>query len=119
MDPAALSACRRIALSRQGMERSYVNHLAEAEAVVEVQGITATSPTTGGRALILRVIRGSRRVGEVIVFPASGMSNCDRPWLQVGRRGIVFLRRDVPKFPGFVSEDELRFLRRQGLLRVD
>ena len=102
------------------MERRYVNDFAEAEAVVEIEGIAAITATSAGSALILRVFRGNRRVGDVLEFPGPWpLTNCDFPLLRPHSRGILLLRRDHPNFPGFASDDELRFLRRHGLLPAD
>ena len=118
-DPAALSACRRPAYSREYIERSYVNDFTEADAVVEVQGTADMTAASGGAARVLRVFKGDRRVGEVIQLPATPLTTCNRPWLRVGNRGILFLRGDRLQSAGFASEDELRFLRRHGLLPAD
>jgi len=85
-------------------------------ALVEIVVIADSRYDRAGTARVVRVYKGPVRVGQEYRMRGLPGSACGSGDMRRGMRGLIYVGAQPPQwFPGFVSEDALRILRRHGL----
>lgn len=85
-------------------------------ALVEIVVTADSRYDRAGAARVVRVYKGPVRVGQEYRMTGLPGSACGPGDMTRGMRGLIYVGTQPPQyFPGFVSEDTLRILRRHGL----
>jgi hypothetical protein len=100
----------------QEIERQVLESYRRNAALVEIEVLSNSSFTRPGLARVVHVYKGAARIGQQYRMRGVPGSACGHGDMTRGMRGSIYVGAEPPAFfPGFVSQDTLRILRRHGL----